>query len=221
MGNKLEPFFQTGSVTVYHGNCLEIAPILSDVDLLLSDPPYGIDYVKGETGNRGMYSEATKLCRNERKVEGDDQDFDPSPWLKYPNVMLWGASHFATRLPSLGSWHVWDKTDGGKGPDDSFSDVEIAWASIDRNDSIHHHLWKGICQKGAGQKRLHPMQKPVEVMGWCLDFFPDCDTVLDPYAGSGSTLVAAQKKGMQAIGIEIEKSDCETIRDRLAQGSLF
>jgi len=217
-GPKPEPFYDSGGVTIYHGDCEQIAPTLPEVDLVLRDPPYGIDYSLSDTTD-GCTNITERQTR--RKVTGDDKDFDPAPWLAYPNVMMWGANHYASRLPEFGSWHAWDKTRGGKGPDDDFSDVEFAWSSNDGNSSIYHFLWKGAMKDGRNAKRLHATQKPVPLMAWCLRFFPECETVLDPYAGSGSTLIAARKLGLEAIGIEIEKGDCVTMRKRLSQGNLF
>jgi DNA modification methylase len=214
------PYYDEGGVTIYHGDGLAIARSLDGIDLILSDPPYGIGHVKGNSGS--AVEGRTSLRRNTEPVEGDDQPFDPEPWLDYPNVMLWGANHFAPRLPDYGSWHAWDKTRGGCGPDDSFSNVEFAWASTQRNSAIFHYLWKGVCQDGEkGQRRYHPTQKPIALMVWCLRLFPDVEVVLDPYVGSGTTVLAARKLGLRAIGIDTAKRYCDTAIRRLAQGDLF
>jgi DNA modification methylase len=70
-------------------------------------------------------------------------------------------------------------------------------------------------------KRDHPTQKPVSLMRWCLDFVPDAKTVLDPWMGSGTTLVAARAKGLRVVGIEINEQYCKAAVARLSQGVLL
>jgi site-specific DNA-methyltransferase (adenine-specific)/modification methylase len=184
-------------VTLYLGDCREILPTLDGVDAVVSDPPYGISYKKG-TGGKGKHT-----VRNIEAIEGDTEPFDPTPWLGWPCI-LWGANHYASRLPH-GRWLAWDKL-AGMAEFDSFSDVEFAWQSGRGKDRIFSHLWKGICkasEKG-GKERWHPTQKPVELMSWCLRQLPDAKTILDPFMGSGTTGVAAVKLGRRFIGIEIE-----------------
>lgn len=148
-----------GRVTLYLGDCLAIAPKLEGIDVIISDPPYGIAHVKG-TGGKGKHTR-----RNIKAIEGDDKPFDPSPWLAYENVLIWGADHYAQRLPR-GRWLVWDKLEGLEGA-----------------------------------------------------------TVLDPYMGSGSTIIAAIRTRRKAIGIEKDPEHfanaLERIKQELAQPELF
>jgi len=215
------PYYQRDGITIYHGDCREIVPELPEADLLLADPPYGIGFVKG-VGGRVESPQGYRMKRNTCKVYGDDEPFDPEPWLNYKNVILWGANHYASRLPH-GRWIAWNKL-GNAEPWDSFSDVEFAWQSGRGKDRIFSMAWKGLCQglpAGKKEKRHHPTQKPVKLMRWCLSLVPDADTVLDPYMGSGSTLVACKLDGRKAIGIEIEERYCEIAAKRLSQGVLF
>lgn len=207
-------------VTLYLGDCLEIAPTLEGVDAIISDPPYGIAHVKG-TGGKGKHTR-----RNIKAIEGDDKPFDPSPWLAYENVLIWGADHYAQRLPR-GRWLVWDKLEGLESFD-SFSDVEVAWHNRKGAARIFRYMWKGICQKGDKEGgRIHPTQKPVPLMAWCMDQakVPAGATVLDPYMGSGSTIIAAIRTGRKAIGIEKDPEHfakaVERIQRELNQGDLF
>jgi DNA modification methylase len=134
-----------------------------------------------------------------------------------------GASHFARRLPEGGSWLVWDKTEGGKGPKDTFVDAEFAWCSIPGiKRNILHHLGKGVCSRKQGEdnvRRYHPTQKPIGLMRWCIRLMglPPDSLVLDPYMGGGSTIIAALLEGHRAIGIEIDPNYCEIARHRLAK----
>ena len=213
------PYYERDGVTIYHGDCLEIIGLLEGVDAVVSDPPYGIGYCKGNGGGRGAYS-APIVKRNIEPVFGDDKPFDPSPFLGYKHVILWGANHYAQRLPH-GRWIAWNKL-GDKEPWDSFSDVEFAWQNGRGKDRMFSMLWKGICQgDGSQEPRHHPTQKPLKLMRWCMGLIPAAETILDPFMGSGTTLVAARAEGRRVIGIEIEERYCEIAAGRLAQRVLF
>jgi len=217
----LRPYYQRDGITIYHGDCLEIIGAIDGVDAIVSDPPYGISYKKSEGGRRGAYSGAT-VKRNMDSIAGDDSPFDPAPFLGYRNVILWGANHYAQRLPH-GRWIAWNKL-GDKEPWDSFSDVEFAWQNGRGKDRMFSMLWKGLCQGlpgGKKERRHHPTQKPLRLMRWCMGLIPDAATILDPFMGSGTTLVAARAEGRRAIGVEIEERYCEIAAKRLSQGVLF
>ena len=206
----MEPYYDKDGITIYHGDCREVLPSLEPCDLLLTDPPYGISYCRGYGGN------GKHVRRNDIPVAGDDEPFDPSPFVQFDNVILWGANHYSSRLPH-GRWIAWDKLDGLE-PWDTFSDVEFAWMKGRGKDRIVSRLWKGICQDGnRGDRRYHPTQKPTGVMGWCIGLVPNVETILDPFMGSGTTLVAAKLLGRKAIGIEIEERYCEIAVNRLRQ----
>lgn len=209
-----------GRATLYLGDCRDILPTLTGVDAILSDPPYGIAHVKG-AGGQGKHNR-----RNIRAIANDDQPFDPAHLLGFPEVLIWGANHYAARLPH-GRWRAWDKL-AGLSEFDSFSDVEFAWRSGRGKDRIFSHMWKGICQASekGGATREHPTQKPVALMAWCvLDLPDDCRVICDPYMGSGTTGVAAVGMGRDFIGIEVEPDffdiACRRIEDAQRQGSLF
>ena len=215
------PYYADDHVTIYHGDCREILPTLPAPDLLLADPPYGVNYVVAEqvvgVGNR-------RITRGGKPpVHGDDKPFDPSHLIQFDRCVLFGANHYSDKLPVSGGWLVWDKTGGGRGPDNSFADVEIAWTNLRRTPVIKHHLWKGLVRDSeAGQKVLHPTQKPVALMAWIItEWTEPGDLVIDPYCGSGPTLRAAKDLGRKAIGIEIEERYCEIAAKRLGQEVLF
>jgi len=190
-----------GDCTLYCESAEFVVPTLHGIDAVVTDPPYGIGYQRGKGGRGGAHSFGNRFC-NDEAVYGDDVPFDPVPWLAFPEVILWGANHFSQRLPH-GRWLAWNKL-GEKEPWDDFCDVEFAWQNKRAADRIFSHLWKGLCQKGAGVRRVHPTQKPEELMKWCLSFITG-QTILDPYMGSGTTLVAAVKMGKRGIGIERER----------------
>jgi len=185
---------------------------------MVSDPPYGINYVHSG-GGRGERS-----VRNSVPVVGDDRPFDPSPLLAFDEVVLWGANHYASRLPH-GRWLAWDKL-AGVPEFDSFSDVEFAWRNGRGKDRIFAHLWKGLVkasEKG-GKERWHPTQKPIALMAWCIEPLRS-QTIIDPYMGSGTTGVACVRLGRRFVGIEIDEGyfdiACERIRKAHAQLDFF
>jgi site-specific DNA-methyltransferase (adenine-specific) len=98
------------------------------------------------------------------------------------------------------------------------ADCELAWVSSKGNARLFHHTWNGMIKASErNEKRVHPTQKPVQLMKWCLGFFPDASLILDPYMGAGSTLLAAKDLGRKAIGIEIEERYCEIAAKRMSQ----
>ena len=95
-----------------------------------------------------------------------------------------------------------------------FSQAEIAWTNLPRAVRLFRWLWSG-CRQEVKEARFHPTQKPVPLMTWCLGFVPKAQTILDPFAGSGSTLVAAKLAGRRAVGIEMDQDYCQVAADRL------
>ena len=213
------PYYQSERVTIYHGDCLSIVRALDTaaIDAVVSDPPYGIGYRHGGGGNSPQGRKTHRRLGD--PIHGDDQPFDPAPWLGFPRVALWGAEHYRERLTRPGPFHAWDKTSGGQGPNDSFSDVEFLWSSEPGNAQIFHYLWKGVCQAGEkGERRYHPTQKPIEVQAWAMERakVPPGGLVLDPYAGAGSTGLAALRTGRRCILIEMEERYCDAAALRIS-----
>ena len=114
-------------------------------------------------------------------------------------AIIWGGNFLA--LPPTKRWLIWDKVNDGMG----LADCEIAWTNTDGAIRLFRHEWAGF-RRGAEKAiaRVHPTQKPVALMEWCLGFLPDAKTILDPFMGSGTTLVACQRMGRQGTGIEID-----------------
>lgn len=199
-----------GPLTLYCGDCLEILPSLTGVHALITDPPYGtgFDYTKQRRNRKTALDSQRGLQTYDRawttNVVGDDQPFDPAPWLQFPQVILWGAQHYAPRLPVSAAWLIWDKRDGRA--EDDFASGELAWTNLRDANRIFHHLWRGIVRAGEDNVRngpkLHPAQKPIELMTWCVQ--QTTGLVLDPYAGSFTTGLACLRLGRPYIGIEID-----------------
>ena len=210
------------------GDCLEVMPTLGRVDAVVTDPPYGIGYSPGGGGGgirRKDGSRYDKRFTGKDLVIGDDQPFDPAPFIALgrPTIM-WGGNHFASRLPDSKAWLIWDKRRGTTTND--FADVEIAWSNLQTPARCLPHLWNGMLRDSEKAiPRVHATQKPIIVMEWCLGFLPDAKTILDPFMGSGTTLVACQKLGRHGIGIEIDKDyweiACRRVEEAARQPDLF
>lgn len=205
----MKPYYSEGGITIYHGDCREILPeVWFGVDLLLTDPPYGIRAAK-----KGAHS---SIRDNDKwpVAEWDDDRVADGISLAVslaPRSMVWGGNYYTDVLSPSSAWLAWVKPEAETGF--SLADMELCWTNF---------------QFAARIKRLprrdgndHPTQKPVALMSWCLGFSPDARMVIDPFMGSGTTLVAAQRDGRRAIGIEIEERYCEIAAKRLAQGVLF
>lgn len=217
----MKPYYEHGGVTIYHGDCTE-TPLPLPVAAVITDPPYGMkDKTHRGTrfsGNSNLHSGAF-VARNWDAIHGDDKPFDPSLWLTYPKVALFGAVHFSDKLPPSRAWIVWDKREGGT-PDDN-ADCDFIWTNLPGVARLYSQLWRGVCRRGEDNALplLHPHQKPLELMQFIIKRcrLTEKDLILDPYAGSGSTLAAAKSLGFPAIGIEIEEKYCEIAAKRLSQ----
>ena len=211
----LKPYYADDLVTLYHGRCEDIMPhLVGQFGPIVSDPPYGMGY------QHGARKGGIKLGQDGETIEGDDRPFDPSHLIAAsPSLILWGGNHYADRLPASKGWLVWDKRD--EGPEMDQSDVELAWTNVLTTARKFTRRWSGACRGGREQRegRWHTNQKPVALMEWCLGFVPE-GVILDPYAGSGSTLVAAKELGRRAIGIEAVERHCRNAAARLTQGVL-
>jgi len=210
----MKPYYEHGGITIYHGDCREILPTLAPVDLVLTDPPYGINYDGGAT---------QKGSQNLGRVIGDDKPFDPAllMGLQTRDIITWGADHYAQDLPREGQFYVWDKV-CANGLKVRIAECEFAWHRRGTKPRVFRHLWSGAYRASeAGQKSKHPTQKPVSLLRWCIEQSPgEPQTILDPFMGSGPTLRAAKDLHRKAIGIELEERYCEIAANRLRQNVL-
>ena len=214
----MKPYYQDEWATIYHGDCREILPTLPKVDLVLTDPPYGI-------GEGAKATRRTASAKPDRRWRGRGRtdyettfdDTRPSDWVlgliqeKAEHLIIFGGNYFS--LPPSSCWLVWDKLNGAS----DFADCELAWTNLDKAVRKISYLWNGF-QKAKPEDRKHPTQKPLEVISWAILQAPEtCRTILDPVMGSGTTLVAAKNLNRKAIGIELEEKYCEIAAKRLAQ----
>lgn len=197
---------------------------------LITDPPYGIGAAKLWSGG-GRNKKGDKHERADRystTMTGNNEEYDPRWLLDYGvPTLLFGANYYTRHLPHMDSWVVWDKRGaqrpGSQGlPSVDQADCELAWTNFGGPARLITHQWMGIVRASErNEPRIHVTQKPVALMRWILNRFctPD-QTIVDPYAGSCSTLRAAKDLGMRSIGIEISKEMCEKVIDRLQQETL-
>lgn len=199
------PYYEEKGISIYLGDCREVLPTLPSVDLVLTDPPYGIGVHRMTLGNG-----TRKLFRG---GDWDNEPADVSSILALKvDMVIWGGNYFS--LPPSRRWLVWDK---GTGNND-YADCELAWTNSNGVVKRYFRSWVGANAKEyIDSDRFHITQKPVELMRWCLGFYPDAGLILDPFMGSGTTLRAAKDLGRKAIGIEIEERYCEIAARRLQQ----
>jgi DNA modification methylase len=220
----MTPYYERDGITLYHGDCREILPTLPKVDLVLTDPPYGIDYV-----SRWGSTSFAKV-RGDREVCTD--------WI--PSLPPCSVVFLFTRWDVLQPWReglesiglkvrdalVWDKRAHGAGdPTTSWAPTYelILFASQrpvkfvgGRPQNILRH-WRvdaGATGASSGRMLCHPNEKPIPLVVDLISKY-DAPVILDPFAGSGTTLVAAKRLGRRAIGIEIEERYCEIAAARL------
>jgi site-specific DNA-methyltransferase (adenine-specific) len=179
---------------------------------LVTDPPYGINIVGGD---RAVGGGGLTTAGRYAPVRNDDKPFDPRPYLEIaPRTVLFGANHYADKLPSSPAWLVWDKRDGLESND--FADVELAWSNLKGPARLFRHRWSGMLKASEkGTRRQHPTQKPVALFEWVLELATKRgDLVVDPFVGSGSTVLAGETKGRPVIAAELEAAYCQVTIDR-------
>jgi len=210
-----QPYYQRDGITIYHGDCREILPTLPGFDLMMTDPPYGISY------QSGMKSE--KLARS---IAGDESTELRDFALEWHDGAAVVFGTWKTAKPAgIKALLIWD-TLGALG----MGDLRIPWKPSHQeiyilgggftgkrtSDVIQHHPVQSMAKTG----RVHPHEKPVGLLRHLLGKSPP-GRVIDPFMGSGSTLVACKAEGREAVGVEVEERYCEIAAKRLSQGVLF
>jgi DNA modification methylase len=207
---------------IYCGDCLDLMREMPDksVDLVLTDPPYGIKAdVSAHKGGGQIVGNKSGFCRA-AKTEYASTNWDSSaPSKEYfdeifrisENQIIFGGNYFG--LPATSCYIVWDKETNG-----NFADAELAWTSFPTAVRLFKWRWNGLLQEDMAhkEKREHPTQKPLPLMMWCLEkYSKEGMTVLDPFLGSGTTAVACKKLGRNFIGIEKEPAYVAIAEKRL------
>jgi DNA modification methylase len=218
----MKPYYEHAGITIYHGDCREVIEQweglrVQSFDLLLTDPPYGIGASAPKRGGR-QDGASLAASRDYGTLTWDDQPADAETIARVRAIakhqIIFGGNYFA--LPPSRCWLVWDKQNG----DNCYADCELAWTNFDKAVRRLSFQWMGMFTEPGCPKeyREHPTQKPEPVMRWAMLQAPeDCKTLVDPFMGSGTTLVAAKRLGRQCVGIEREEKYCEVAANRLAQ----
>lgn len=220
MGDEVESV-TIGNATLWHGDCLEVLPLLPMADLVIADPPYGIGESNVKAASRGKL--ATPI------------DYGHFDWDKAPatpemieatkaagrQCIIWGGNYF--NLPPSPCWLVWDKVNGSN----DFADCEMAWSNIPSAVRLYRHMWNGMLRDSEkNEPRVHPTQKPVALMKWCILKAKETPKlVIDPFMGSASVGIACMDMGIRYIGIEKMKRNfdiaCERVHRAQQQLKLF
>jgi DNA modification methylase len=186
-------------------------------ELLLTDPPYGIDYggmLKGKGDGKGG---ADKNGWKSYDAPDWDKSKPESGVLQYlceitDNQIIWGGNYFTDDLPPTMGWLIWDKGQRGF----SLADGEMAWTSFNNALRIKEYA-RALANR---EEKNHPTQKPIEIMNWCFEYADrhtkkEIKLVFDAYLGSGSTMVAAHQLGRKCYGMELDPKYCQVIIDRM------
>ena len=201
----MEPTKTIGDCHLYLGDCRDILPTLPKVDLVLTDPPYGIG-----------------IAANPVRQAHEKLDWDAAPpsaglinecIVAGKTAIVWGGNYFG--LPAAQCFLVWDKI---QPHDFSLAMAEMAWTNKGGPAKIHR-------QSVLSYRKEHPTQKPVELMEWCISHAKDVLTVTDPFMGSGTTGVACANMGKTFCGIEREQKyfdiACQRIENAYRQQRMF
>jgi site-specific DNA-methyltransferase (adenine-specific) len=209
----VKPYYQDDAVTIYHGDCREVLPSLSG-DMLVTDPPYGIDWKRGPwKDDPEAYPELMRwlVAESQRAVSGWCFVFQAMPncgrwheWFPEGWRIFAACKNFAQIRPT-GVWHSWDPVVfWNNGPN-----------SGPNSGTLNRDYHVGNVAGVFGERVEHPCPRPIDTMSHIVAL--GSGTVLDPFAGSGTTLVAAKNLGRHAVGIEIEERYCEIAARRCAQ----
>jgi len=215
----MKPYYQDEAVTIYHGDCREILPTLPQVDLVLTDPPYGVSYKKkgeeymvGDTVNLIPYF--LPLARRALKPDGAIYLF--SSTTKLVDTLPVFNTYF-----KLHSIIIWDKRIGQIPR--QLSHYKLRYEPILYGSKGLHRL-NGYaddvfqCDIPRGNERVHPTQKPIEIVKYLLGNSTNEESLtLDSFLGSGTTAVVCKELNRKCIGIEIEEKYCEIAANRCRQ----
>lgn len=211
----MTPYYEKDGIILYLGDCREVTAWL-EADVLVTDPPYGMAYVS----NRRQDGPSAPIQGDQA---ADLRDAVLGAWGGRPALMF--GTWRVPRPTSARHLLVWDKGDNpGTG------DLTMPWGNSSEEVYVLGRGWQG--QRGTNVLRFptlshqsavrpdHPTPKPVALLESLIAKCPP-GVIADPFAGSGSTLLAARAQGRRCIGVEVEERYCELIAGRLAQGDLF
>lgn len=200
------------------GDCLDVMRGMGDneVDLILTDPPYGIKRDVGFSGSCGFNGNGKPITRRQYEGGWDDKTPDEDCFVEMlrvsKNQIIFGGQFFTHLLPQNNHWIVWDK----KNTMPTFGDCELAWTSFDRNSvKLFPLAYNGLIGKEK-TTRFHPTQKPVKLFEWLLkNYAKEGDIIFDPFAGSAASLVACIRLGYQFMGVEKDPEYFRMAQERI------
>lgn len=221
--------FLDGQIVIYNVDCLDVMREIGDkeIDLVLTDPPYGIGFGKFNRTNKsssGKRFKANKYHNSDWDSNiPNDSIFDEMIRVS-KNQIIWGGNYFAKLWEKAGKCFIfWKKNN----PVPNFSDGELAWTSFNSVARCFNYNYYGN-QEGGGvaENKIHPTQKPVALMSWCLNnYSKEDDLIFDGFLGSGTTAISCIRTKRRLIGCELDpiyfEKLCERIETELRQGVLF
>ena len=228
----LTPYYEASGVTIYCGDARDVLRSLPPVGMVLTDPPYGTEDLGGGYGRRQLHS---KDGRHGRVIQGDRDlgiVMEVAPALRriLPDGSWLAAFCAARRMPEVSELFklagfgyvgqvLWDKGAPGLGYTIRYAHEDALVFCVGEQKTPENALISvlrhPVCHVDTASR--HPHEKPVPVLRSILTFDDSGGIVLDPFMGSGSTLVAAKRLGRPAIGIEIDEHWCEQAAKRLEQ----
>lgn len=220
----MKPYYEDDSVTLYHGDCREVTAWLA-ADVLVADPPYGVKWTSGISSYAGRHR--TNYKTEAIAGDGDAQvrDVALAAWGERP-ALVFGS----WRVPRPGGTShrlIWHKRGMNPGP------IKAAFLTQDEEIYVIGDGWRKTSpplrsvittteERGRQPREIgHPTPKPVGLMAALIDRCQPEWVIADPFAGSGSTLLAAKQLGRRAIGVELDEAYCEVAANRLCQDVLF
>lgn len=181
-------------------------------DMVFTDPPYGISHSgKGIKGDAKENDFGEILNDNDVSIAINNFNLISN---LYPTATLiyWGANYYPQCFPNGFGWLFWDKQKEGN----TFSGGEIAFVNKGIRFDVFKHRWHGMIKASEmGQKRVHPTQKPIELVKFCFQNYNAGNLILDCFLGSGSTMVASHQLKRRCYGMELDPKYCDLIVKRM------
>lgn len=205
----IEPYYSQDGITIYNADCRKVLPFLEAADLVIADPPYGMNF---QSNHRVV---------KHKKIANDD---------RLPLDLIYLAIHQAKAAAYV--FCRWDNLAAMPTPKSVIAWVKNNWSMGDLEHE-HGRQWEACCfypkhehefvsripdvvHADRTDNVFHPSEKPVDLIERLIAA-NRCETILDPFMGSGTTLVAAKLCGKKAVGIELDEAYCEAAVKRLSQ----
>ena len=199
------------------------------MDALYTDPPYGMDVdtdyanIHTSRSTKALGGGKQRNHTNYEKVIADDKDFDASLFeeLDIKEQFLWGADYYVNTIPNYGrggSWIVWDKKPKGDMNKAIGNQFELCWSKVKHKRLVFDYTYSGAYgMKPNDGNRVHPTQKPVDLIAQMFEQWNLGDNILDLFLGSGSTLIACEQTDRTCYGMELDEKYLDVIRKRWAK----